>query len=55
LKKPSDATISWTTESGTGASVVTTDAPVPDSVVQEIVASDGFFNGWSIDLSGAAY
>jgi D-3-phosphoglycerate dehydrogenase len=32
------------------AMVVTTDAPVPDSVVQEIVASDGFFNGWSIDL-----
>jgi D-3-phosphoglycerate dehydrogenase / 2-oxoglutarate reductase len=32
------------------AMVVTTDAPVPDSVVQEIVASDGFYNGWSIDL-----
>jgi D-3-phosphoglycerate dehydrogenase len=32
------------------AMVVTTDAPVPDSVVQEIVASEGFFNGWSIDL-----
>jgi len=33
------------------AMVVTTDAPVPDAVVQEIVASDGFYNGWSIDLS----
>jgi D-3-phosphoglycerate dehydrogenase / 2-oxoglutarate reductase len=32
------------------AMVVTTDAPVPNSVVQEIVASEGFFNGWSIDL-----
>jgi D-3-phosphoglycerate dehydrogenase len=35
------------------AMVVTTDAPVPQSVVQEIVASDGFFNGWSIDLRAA--
>jgi D-3-phosphoglycerate dehydrogenase / 2-oxoglutarate reductase len=32
------------------AMVVTTDAQVPDAVVQEIVASEGFFNGWSIDL-----
>ncbi|MCW3069177.1 MAG: D-3-phosphoglycerate dehydrogenase [Solirubrobacterales bacterium] len=32
------------------AMVVTTDAPVPDEVVQEIVASDGFVNGWSVDL-----
>ncbi len=32
------------------AMVVTTDAPVPDSVVEEIVASDGFVNGWSVDL-----
>jgi D-3-phosphoglycerate dehydrogenase len=32
------------------AMVVTTDAPVPDAVVQEIVASDGFVNGWSVDL-----
>jgi D-3-phosphoglycerate dehydrogenase len=32
------------------AMVVTTDARVPDGVVQEIVASDGFYNGWSIDL-----
>ncbi|HEY4428171.1 MAG TPA: phosphoglycerate dehydrogenase [Solirubrobacteraceae bacterium] len=32
------------------AMVVTTDAPVPDEVVAEIVASDGFVNGWSVDL-----
>jgi len=32
------------------AMVVTTDAAVPDSVVQEIVASEGFVNGWSVDL-----
>jgi D-3-phosphoglycerate dehydrogenase / 2-oxoglutarate reductase len=32
------------------AMVVTTDAPVPDEVVQEIVASEGFVNGWSVDL-----
>jgi D-3-phosphoglycerate dehydrogenase len=32
------------------AMVVTTDAAVPDAVVQEIVASDGFVNGWSVDL-----
>jgi D-3-phosphoglycerate dehydrogenase len=32
------------------AMVVTTDAPVPDTVVEEIVASDGFVNGWSVDL-----
>jgi D-3-phosphoglycerate dehydrogenase len=32
------------------AMVVTTDAPVPDAVVEEIVASDGFVNGWSVDL-----
>jgi hypothetical protein len=32
------------------AMVVTTDAPVPRSVVGEIVASEGFHNGWSIDL-----
>jgi D-3-phosphoglycerate dehydrogenase / 2-oxoglutarate reductase len=36
------------------AMVVTTDAPVPDAVVQEIVASEGFFNGWSIDLGQGA-
>jgi D-3-phosphoglycerate dehydrogenase len=39
---------------GLAAMVVTTDAPVPDAVVREIVASDGFFNGWSIDLSQGA-
>jgi D-3-phosphoglycerate dehydrogenase len=30
--------------------VVTTDAPVPEEVVGEIVASEGFMNGWSVDL-----
>jgi hypothetical protein len=29
---------------------VTTDSAVPDAVVQEIVASDGFVNGWSVEL-----
>jgi D-3-phosphoglycerate dehydrogenase len=33
------------------AMVVTTDAQVPDSVVDEIVASEGFVDGWSVDLS----
>jgi D-3-phosphoglycerate dehydrogenase / 2-oxoglutarate reductase len=33
------------------AMVVTTDAPVPGDVVREIVASEGFVNGWSVDLS----
>ncbi|HTA04953.1 MAG TPA: phosphoglycerate dehydrogenase [Solirubrobacteraceae bacterium] len=32
------------------AMVVTTDAAVPNEVVQEIVASEGFVNGWSVDL-----
>ncbi len=32
------------------AMVVTTDAAVPDAVVGEIVALDGFVNGWSVDL-----
>ncbi len=32
------------------AMVVTTDAPVPDGVLREIVASDGFVNGWSVNL-----
>ncbi len=32
------------------AMVVTTDAPVPDGVLQEILASDGFVNGWSVNL-----
>jgi D-3-phosphoglycerate dehydrogenase len=39
---------------GLAAMVVTTDARVPDSVVQEIVASEGFVNGWSIDLREGA-
>jgi hypothetical protein len=32
------------------AMVVTTDAPVPREVVTEIIAVDGFVNGWSVDL-----
>ncbi len=32
------------------AMVVTTDAAVPDGVVREIVASEGFVDGWSVDL-----
>jgi D-3-phosphoglycerate dehydrogenase len=32
------------------AMVVTTDSAVPDAVVAEIVASDGFVNGWSVEL-----
>jgi hypothetical protein len=30
--------------------VVTTDAAVAVEVVEEIVASGGFVNGWSVDL-----
>jgi D-3-phosphoglycerate dehydrogenase len=33
------------------AMVVTTDVLVPAEVVQEIVASEGFFGGWSVPLS----
>jgi D-3-phosphoglycerate dehydrogenase len=33
------------------AMVVTTDAAVHAGVIEEIVASDGFVNGWSVDLS----
>ncbi len=33
------------------AMVVTTDARVPRAVVEEIVASEGFVNGWSVDLA----
>jgi D-3-phosphoglycerate dehydrogenase len=33
------------------AMVVTTDAPVPQGVLKEIVVSEGFVNGWSVDLS----
>ena len=32
------------------AMVVTTDGPVPEEVLQEIVATEGFVNGWSVDL-----
>jgi D-3-phosphoglycerate dehydrogenase len=32
------------------AMVVTTDARVPEDVLGEIVASEGFVNGWSVDL-----
>jgi D-3-phosphoglycerate dehydrogenase / 2-oxoglutarate reductase len=32
------------------AMVVTTDAAVPSAVVDEIVASEGFVDGWSVDL-----
>ena len=32
------------------AMVVTTDAAVGRDVVNEIVASDGFVDGWSVDL-----
>jgi D-3-phosphoglycerate dehydrogenase / 2-oxoglutarate reductase len=32
------------------AMVVTTDAAVPGDVVAEIVASEGFVNGWAVDL-----
>jgi D-3-phosphoglycerate dehydrogenase / 2-oxoglutarate reductase len=32
------------------AMVVTTDAPVPQEVVREIVAWEGFVGGWSVDL-----
>ena len=32
------------------AMVVTTDAPVPAGVLNDIVALDGFENGWSVDL-----
>jgi D-3-phosphoglycerate dehydrogenase len=32
------------------AMVVTTDAPVPAAVVDEIVASEGFVGGWAVVL-----
>jgi D-3-phosphoglycerate dehydrogenase len=32
------------------AMVVTTDAPVPRDVIDEIVASEGFVGGWSVDV-----
>jgi D-3-phosphoglycerate dehydrogenase len=33
------------------AMVVTTDSPVPDELVEEVVASEGFVGGWSVELS----
>jgi hypothetical protein len=30
--------------------VVTTDAAVPPQVLEEIVAQDGFVDGWSVEL-----
>jgi hypothetical protein len=30
--------------------VVTTDAPVPDALVDEIVATEGFVGGWTVDI-----
>ncbi len=35
---------------GLAAMVVTTDAAVPEEVLAEIVASEGFVDGWSVDL-----
>jgi D-3-phosphoglycerate dehydrogenase / 2-oxoglutarate reductase len=53
----SSAAVGHTPDGGAGgedrrlaAMVVTTDVAVPDAVVQEIVASEGFVNGWSVDL-----
>ncbi|MHB8532330.1 MAG: phosphoglycerate dehydrogenase [Solirubrobacteraceae bacterium] len=37
--------------SGHAAMVVTTDVPVGEDVVKEIVASEGFTDGWSVELS----
>ena len=50
----SSAAVGHTDDDGGGplaAMVVTTDAPVPQDVLGEIVASGGFVNGWSVDLS----
>ena len=50
------AAVGHTPDGGAGedrriaAMVVTTDAGVPDAVVAEIVASEGFVDGWSVDL-----
>src|SRR5205085_1622380 len=54
----SSAAVGHTANGGTGddgasrhaAMVVTTDAPVSDAVVKEIVVSDGFTDGWSVEL-----
>jgi D-3-phosphoglycerate dehydrogenase len=39
-------------EHGRAAMVVTTDVAVGNEVVEEIVASEGFVDGWSIELEG---
>jgi D-3-phosphoglycerate dehydrogenase / 2-oxoglutarate reductase len=36
---------------GLAAMVVTTGEPVPEAVISEIVALDGFVNGWSVNLA----
>jgi D-3-phosphoglycerate dehydrogenase / 2-oxoglutarate reductase len=52
----SSAAVGHTPDSADGperrfaAMVVTTDAPVGPEVVKEIVASEGFVDGWSVDL-----
>jgi D-3-phosphoglycerate dehydrogenase len=48
----SSAAVGHTTngDSKLAAMVVTTDVAVPTEVVNQIVASDGFVNGWSVDL-----
>jgi D-3-phosphoglycerate dehydrogenase / 2-oxoglutarate reductase len=52
----SSAAVGHTPDGGAGedraraAMVVTTDARVPDGVLEEIVASEGFVDGWSVDL-----
>jgi hypothetical protein len=47
---PDGATAADSEEQRLAAMVVTTDAAVPREVVQEIVASDGFENGWTAVL-----
>jgi D-3-phosphoglycerate dehydrogenase / 2-oxoglutarate reductase len=37
-------------DSKLAAMVVTTDAAVPEALVREIIASEGFVGGWSVDL-----
>jgi D-3-phosphoglycerate dehydrogenase len=51
----SSAAVGHTDDDGAGgerlaAMVVTTDAPVADDVLREILASGGFVNGWSVEL-----
>jgi D-3-phosphoglycerate dehydrogenase len=53
----SSAAVGHAPEAGTDAEdkrlaamVVTTDASVPDEVVRQIVASEGFVDGWSVEL-----